>query len=154
MAALDLGLQSISLTVLEDCPDVVAKKLTVVLNEIQGSPDRQLLGALLAELQEEGDDLRLALPFTEVDIEGLLSEVGHGMMPPPEEPKDRRGDPDEQWFSIHARLPADAAEVWQESIERIRQVTTLKDDPKLQAGQIIELLCAEFLASPAPAVSG
>lgn len=152
MGAIDLGLEAIPLTVLDPCPDVVAKKLTVVLNEIKGSPDRQLLGALLADLQNEGDDLTNALPFTTVDVEGLLAEVGAGMNEPPEpkEPNDQRGDPDDEWFSIHARLPMDVGEVWTEAVDRVRSRIDgrLHDDPKIQAGQVIELLCASFLAEP------
>lgn len=148
MAAVDLGLGAIPLSLIDPCPDVVAKKLTVVLNEIHGSPDRQLLGALLGELQDAGDDLMNALPFTQVDIEGLLGEVGAGMAPPePEAPKDRS---DEEWFSINARLPMEFMETWQNAVDTVRgQVERLHDDPKIQAGQVLEVMCAEFLASPA-----
>lgn len=151
MGAVDLGLDAIPITVLHPCPDVVAKKLTVVLNEIKGSPDRQLLGALLGELMDEGDDLQNALPFTQVDVEGLLAEVGKGMAQPPEPgPVDKPGDPDDEWFTIHARLPIGVYEVWSEAIERVRsQVPRLHDDPKIQAGQVIELIAAEYVAGPA-----
>jgi hypothetical protein len=70
--------------------------------------------------------------------------------PQPSEPDDQPADPDDEWFSIHARLPMDAGEVWVEAIDRVKSRIpgTLHDDPKLQAGQVIELLAASYLAEP------
>jgi len=99
----------------------------------------------MAELQELGDDLTNALPFTAVDIDSLLGEM---QSQAPGEPRDKAGEPDDEWFSINARLPMTFYETWANAIETVRgQVDRLHDDPKVQAGQVIEVLTAEFLAS-------
>jgi ParB-like chromosome segregation protein Spo0J len=147
LSAIDLGLQTIPLDVLEPCPDVVAKKLTIVLNETRGKADPQLLGALLAELAPElGDELALALPFSQVDIDGLLAQVGASMAQV--EPQGQPQRTSDEWFTISARVPVDFQEVWQEAVDKVRGALdgSLKDDPRIQAGQVIEVLCAEYLA--------
>lgn len=69
--AVELGYEMIPAVILE-LTDEDAKKLTIVLNETTGDPDVVLLGQLLAEMQEM-DDFRVALPYTDAELEHLLS---------------------------------------------------------------------------------
>lgn len=54
--------------------DAEAKKLTILLNDIKGRHDPDLLGALLADIKIELDidEFMLALPYTEAELTGLL----------------------------------------------------------------------------------
>lgn len=57
-----------------DLDDANAKRLTVILNETRGSAVAADLGALLAEIQADfGDDLINGLPYTELELEQLVS---------------------------------------------------------------------------------
>lgn len=66
-----LGLVTIP-AVVRDLSDDDAKKLTVVLNETTGEADVVLLGRLLADLSSL-DDFQVGLPYTEAELNHLLS---------------------------------------------------------------------------------
>jgi len=54
--------------------DAQAKKLTIILNETRGSADTAELSALLADIRDDlGDELGVGLPYTETELEHLLS---------------------------------------------------------------------------------
>lgn len=69
-----LGLESIP-AVVRDLTDEQAKKLTIVLNETTGDADVALLSKLLNDLQAtyEEDEFRLALPYSDNELEHLLA---------------------------------------------------------------------------------
>lgn len=74
--ALDLGIEQVPIIPLP-LDDVSARKLTVILNETRGNADAVLLGQLLTSLKGMHDDdialLKFALPYTDAELEHLLS---------------------------------------------------------------------------------
>lgn len=58
--------------IVRDLNDDQVKKLTIVLNETTGDPDQLLLAELLTDLSSL-DDFKVALPYTDRELEKLLA---------------------------------------------------------------------------------
>jgi ParB/RepB/Spo0J family partition protein len=73
-AARDEGYTEVLIGILPPMTDAAAKKLTIILNETRGESDVTLLGKLLAEIQrEQAEDLTVGLPYSDSELEHLLS---------------------------------------------------------------------------------
>lgn len=69
----ELGHKDIPCILIHNLQDKDAKKLTIILNETKGSPDKIELGKLLADLQVDfKGDLNIGLPFTSDVINDLI----------------------------------------------------------------------------------
>lgn len=148
----DLGYQVIP-CVVATLSDTAARKLTIVLNETRGEPDDHLLGTLLAELQkEEGEGLRNALRYNDAEVDHLLALATAEV--PDYEPEDTdQTDDAVKWAMFSARIPRDFLPVLEQCEEKVREI--LEADGKdlhhmklVRAGQVLEVLAAEYLAGP------
>lgn len=63
--------------------DAEARKMTVILNDIKGRHDTDLLGALLRELHIEmdADEFAIAMPYTDAELSALLDSVAPPILP-------------------------------------------------------------------------
>lgn len=153
----ELGYKQIPIIVLLDVDDVTAKKLTIVFNETRGEADSVLLGGLLANLKDElGDGFMTALRYDDGELKHLLelADADWNRFEPGGDDEPPAPDDDAGWFTITMRVPSDARDVWdstREAVLREHPDVHLHDDEKVAAGQLLEILCATFLAS---AVSG
>jgi len=71
------GLTEIPVNNLGEVPDVVAKQLTIIMNEVKGNADKDELSKLIKDLNASIDtvDLLTHLPFTEMELNKLLSDA-------------------------------------------------------------------------------
>lgn len=76
-AALELGYTEIAVWNLGDIPDTQAQQLTILMNEIKGTPRIDDLGILMKSLDEQigRDVLEFNMPFSAQQIEDLISTV-------------------------------------------------------------------------------
>lgn len=89
-----LGIETLP-AVVRPLSDDDAKKLTVVLNETHGDPDQLLLAQLLEELSTSmEDDFRVALPYSDKEIDKLLA-LANPDETPPRDPDPPPADPTE-----------------------------------------------------------
>ncbi|MNT90597.1 hypothetical protein D3C72_2315300 [compost metagenome] len=93
------------------------------------------------------------LPFDTAELDSLIQrgnlEAGELQLPEvkltPSEPK--KPEPDDEWVRFRVAMSAQAFEVYQQALERVRQVADLHPDPAIAHGQVLEVLAAEFLAT-------
>lgn len=124
--------------------DVEARKLTVILGEIEGEPDPRKLGGVLAEIAEgEGEDFSKALPYTEAELDALLAYGPHAL---------EAGEQTE-WRTLSAQVPREFLAVYQAVEEKVGAL--LAQDGKalhpkraVRRGQVLEILAADYLAGP------
>lgn len=138
--------------VIHGLPDAEAKKLTIVMNETRGSADKIELAQLLSEIKDDlGDDLGLALPYEENELEELikLSEVDWDQFDedvddPFEE--NAEGDGDTGWNTITIKISDEAMDVVKQAKDLIEEAmdNKVKDAP-IQWGLILEYLAADYL---------
>lgn len=76
-AALELGYTEVAVWNLGDIPDTQAQQLTILMNEIKGTPRIDDLGILMKSLDEQigRDVLEMNMPFSAQQIEDLISTV-------------------------------------------------------------------------------
>ena len=148
--ATELKLKSIPICVI-DVSDVEAKKLTIILNETRGEADAVDLGTLLAEIQADDDNLMEALPYTESQLENLISlaELDIPDYEAGEEPvRVKVEDPNEEWHTINMRVPKLVQTVFEQARDAINDELdgNLHKDAEIANGQALEILCAHYLS--------
>lgn len=128
-AAKEVGLTELPFNVIV-IDDARAKKLTIVLNELKGKPDTEILAALLGDIKlEMGDDVEFlkGLPFNESDLHGLLShdEIDwQSKDGAPEGIAPEKGD----WRVVTIQLPKDVAARFKEQLERVKKLLHPDED--------------------------
>ena len=137
-----LGYEEAEVTVIEGLTDEEAKQLTIVLNETRGSPDQAKLGTLLRDLLENVPkaDLLDVLPIDPVRFDRLagLEDFDWGTL---DDKAVEGAEGHARWVERTYRLPADAALVIDEAIEKA------KDGEELQDWQGLEAIAADFLST-------
>jgi len=148
-AAIELGLTDVPIAIIHGLGDAEAKKLTVVLNETRGSADTLELATLLADIALTDENLIEGLPYDETQLANLLEiakfempDYGDGDPPPAAEGA-------EGWEIVPMRVPASIAKLFKQCAEAIKAEHELSDqsDEAIANGQILEALCAAYLAS-------
>lgn len=138
--------------VIHGLPDAEAKKLTIVMNETRGSADKIELAQLLSEIKDDlGDELGLALPYEENELEELikLSEVDWDQFDediddPFEE--DTEGDGDTGWNTITIKISDEAMDVVKQAKDLVEEAMDGKSkDAPIQWGLVLEYLAADYL---------
>lgn len=146
-AAVDLGLKKIAATVL-DVSDSEAKKLTIVLNETRGEADTMDLAMLLAEIKVDDPNLLEALPYTQEQLDNLVgladlddwNDLGDGS-------KEPGAKADDGWTTVPVRVPALVASMFEQVVEMVQERgVSPHDDTAIANGQVLEVLCAEYVA--------
>lgn len=149
LASKDEGLEEIPATILHDCSDRAAKKLTVVLNRLRGQPEHELTAALLADLARTGgtEDLVQVLPYDDAELR-LMLDLASNAWDLSSEPQ-AGIDHDDPWTTLKVRVPKEAVGV----IERALKLAGRSDraSKETQMGLGLERIAADFLAgAPQP----
>lgn len=130
--------------------DVTAKKITIVSNN-HGDPEAHLLGSLLIDLEAAGDDLSVALAYSEGELEHLkgLAAYDWGEFDPPDEDQLRARAKGANFQMVVAKCPRDFADVWQEACDQARREFDLEpqQDEQLANAQVLQALVARYLGS-------
>jgi len=151
-AALELGMTDVPIAIIHDLSDGEAKKLTIILNETRGSANTLELAVLLSDIAETDTNLIEALPYDETQLSNLL-EISKFEMPDYGDGEAPAGsmsaDGAEGWEILPMRVPASIAKLFSSCSEAIKAEHELKDqsDQAIANGQILEALCAAYLAS-------
>lgn len=76
--AAELGLKTIPAINLGPISDQQAKKLTIIANELRGSPEPALLAALLRDLavEQKSSELSVELPMSTAEIDAMIKASG------------------------------------------------------------------------------
>lgn len=145
-AAGTAGLAELPVTVLVDCDDRTAKKLTIILNRMRGQSQQELTAKLVASLAPEGlDDLTNHLPFDDGELRVLL-DLAAGAWDLGAEPKSLvLGDPDE-WATLKTRIPKEAVSVVERALDACAQELAIKGTRESKRGLALEAMCADYLA--------
>ena len=143
-AGSDLGLMEFPCVSLGEVPDEVAKKLTIVMNELHGQADPTKMGDLLNEILSSSsmEDLLIGLPYSEDILAGFLGVPELPPLPGLEKPP--APDPEgtkEPWVERLYKLPKTAALIVDEAIEKA------KDGDPVENWQALERVAADYLAS-------
>lgn len=137
--------------------DADAKKLTVIMNETRGSADKIELAKLLASLEsdfEELEELNFGLPYEDIELQELidLADVDWGNYGNSDEgnsDSDNQEDgSDDEWYSVGCKIPGEVLDVFNQVRNLISEEKDLHEDRAIANGQILEILCAEYLAIP------
>lgn len=130
--------------------DQQAKRLTVILNETRGSADKVELAKLFDSLDMDAADLIIGLPYTDEELDGLLKLAdfdfdhfaggsGQGEAP----------DPDDQWASIHVRVPMAVMPLWEDARQRAEKIA--EGEPHgnvaVRNGLALEVIIADWMNS-------
>ena len=136
-----LGYTEVETTVIEGLTDEEAKQLTIVLNETRGHADPTKLGVLLRDLLEDipKSDLLDVLPIRPEQFDRLAGLEGFDWGTLDDNPG--LAGTGRSWVERTYRLPAEAALVIDEAIEKA------KDGEELQDWQGLEMVAADFLAT-------
>lgn len=124
-----------------DVDDAHAKKLTIVMNETRGRADMARLGALLSEIKLElGDDLKIGLPYTAVQLNELMDMGAFDWSELDIPVDDFELDNDDQSgnYKIAALLEPETGLRWKALLAEYK--AELPKDAKLAAGAMIARL--------------
>jgi len=140
----DLGMEAFPCVNLGLVDDAVAKKLTIIDNELHGQADPTQMGDLLTEILQltSLEELLVALPYSEDVLAGFiglpdLPAIGEGGDPTPPPPDPNK----EPWVERLYKLPKTAALIVDEAIEKA------KDGDPMENWQALERVAADYLAS-------
>lgn len=122
--------------------DAQAKKLTIIMNETRGRAELGELAILLDDISKDvGDDLLIGLPYSEKQLNDLLSlsefdwdNLAAVELPDPADYEENN----ESIAKIVAHLTPEAEILWKEAL--IKHATFLPKDSKQAAGKLIEIL--------------
>lgn len=139
---MELGLTEFPCWNLGPISDDTAKQLTPILNELHGSPDSEKLGALLKDLATRVSEpmLRAVMPFDRQRFDQLIGEitVDWGALEQKRAGMDSASE--ERWVERVYRMPADAADVVDQAIEKAKGEADAKEN-----WQGLEYISAEFM---------
>ena len=140
--------------VVREMDDVIARKISLIDNELHGQADPITLGALLREIMEQEGPVEVlrGLPYTD-DI--LRSLTGFppipsvpSAAPPPGAPSPRAdGAPAEKWVERTYRMPESVAQVIDDAVEKVKMNELGSTGQAIETFQALEVLAAEYLAS-------
>jgi len=119
--------------------DAVAKQLTIVLNEVKGSPEKDKLSDLLKDLlkSETTEELLTVLPYSKEKFEELVNVPAFDWDSFEEGRKQTRSE--DTWVERIYRLPSEAAQVLD------RAIAAAKEEPDTPDGIALERIAADFL---------
>jgi len=126
-----------------EATDDEAMQLTPILNELHGTPNQDKLGILLRDLMDRGvpeQELRVTMPFGRERFDELIGEmtVDWDAL---NRKREAMEDTAERWVERVYRMPAAAAEVVDQAIDKARQEANVEND-----WQGLEYVAAEFMA--------
>jgi ParB-like chromosome segregation protein Spo0J len=141
-AGIDEGMIEFPCVVLEDITEDEAKELTIILTDTRGSMQEDRLSALVKDLAERRDAVRLAtiLPYDRGRMDSLLEkrEIDWSEL---EKRRVQAKDETERWVERIYRMPVDAAGVVDEAIRKVREEEEIEQD-----WRALEFIAADFLA--------
>ena len=115
--------------------------MTPILNELHGTADSEKLGALLKDLatRQSEVELRAVMPFARERFDELIGAitVDWGAL---ENQRAKLGDNEERWVARVFRMPAEAAEVVDQAIDKAKGEADASND-----WQGLEFIAAEFM---------
>jgi len=152
LAAKEAGLKSIP-CIVREMSEQRARELTLLLNKAEGDDDWEALREALRALEEDFNLTReeisdlTAFDLNEIDdlLTFSLDDLASLAQLAKEAPEP--DDEEMQWVRRSFRLPASAARVVDEAIQRVEQ------QEGVQAWRALELICADFLAGAEQDVS-
>lgn len=139
------GIEEFPVIVL-DVDEDEAKELTIILNETRGESEPDLLSGLLRDLAERRERIRMEslLPFDKGRLDQFLErrEIDWEELDKRREDLSKRQGKTDQWVEKVYRMPAAAASVIDEAIERVREEEGVDQD-----WRALEMISADFLGS-------
>jgi len=137
-AWMQLGQDSIPVWNVGPIPDIVAKQLSIVLNETRGSAEKQKLADLLQDLlkSETTESLIDVLPYSKEAFAELVNLPAFDW----EEFEKQTPRQVDSWVERIYRLPIEAVKVLDQAIERA------KDGESIPDGVALERIAADYLA--------
>lgn len=121
-----------------------AMQLTPILNELHGTADADKLGALLKDLTSRLGEQRVrdVMPFSRERFDAAIGAITVDWDALGQKRAALANSSEERWVERVFRMPADAAEIVDQAIERARTEAAGSSND----WQGLEYVCAEFLA--------
>ena len=125
-----------------DVDDDEARMLTPILNELHGTADSQKLSELLKDLAQRRSEqeLRELMPYSRDRFDELIGEISVDWNALEQKRQAAQQTTEERWVERVYRMPADAAAVVDQAVEKARSDAEVADDWKG-----LEFVCAEYL---------
>jgi hypothetical protein len=147
-ACIDLG-RKIPAHSVGEVDDVIAKKLTIALNEIHGVADPVEMGRLLDDLMSNSsmDELLAGLPMTEDTVKAFTNAAGiewPGDAPAAPVSTPTPGE-QERWVERTYRVPSSVAEVLDQALEKAKRELESGGSIATDA-RALEIIAAEYMA--------
>lgn len=119
-----------------------AMQLTPILNELRGHADSTKLGDLLKDLMQRQPEQRLreVMPFARERFDELIGQISVDWGALEQKRVSMETASEERWVERIYRMPADAAEVIDQAVERAKTEAGASND-----WQGLEFVAAEFL---------
>ena len=142
-AAKILKMKKIPVNNLGVIDDIECQSLTILLNEVRGKADSQLMADLLMDIEKQigREELERIMPFTEIEIDHFINTALLDFESiSSQEPKNDSINDD--FKTISFRLPKEVADQLEEQIKRFKKALYPEDDPKdVSIIQPIEAIC-------------
>lgn len=145
-AAQELGWDEVSVWDLGNLTDAESKQLTVIMNELSGSPEIDELAILLADLDESiGRDVLVDnMPFTEEQIDDLIATIDFSWTNFEAEEDEEEAGEAVHMVRLEFRMTENEAKVVEQALTRtsIEQGLELTNDVESRT-QVLLALCAK-----------
>lgn len=137
------GYRTFPVVLLRDIDDETAKQLTIVLNETRGSPDKGKLAALVRDLAAKRDQAQLqrVLPYTAEQMRSMVTGMDQIDWDSLHQKRDQLKQDRERWVERVFRMPAEAAQVVDDAIERVKTQEGIETD-----WRALEMIAADSMA--------
>ena len=130
-----------------------AKKLTIVMNETHGNPDKIELAQLLSEINEiQGDATNYALPYDETELQELIALADVDRESQYDDGGDYTEFPDSEYqdtedTTVVAIVPGDMYSIVEEAYNEVFATLDESGTEKKVWGLILVQLCQHYLAA-------
>ena len=136
--------------IIHGLPDGEAKKLTIVMNETRGSADKIELAQLLAEIENEVDDIGLALPYEPDELAELIqmADMDWDSFNAIED-EDPDPVPQEEGSAITFTvcMEQSALDVLNQAKDLVSDSVSLSKNPAVAWGTVLERLALDYTAN-------
>lgn len=140
--------------VIHGLPDGEAKKLTIVMNETRGAADKIELAQLLAQIQDEVEDLGNALPYDSSELEEIIKladvdwdSFSENFTPDSLDPSAIGGDPTDDFIRITISVTRETMDMMDQAKSLVSDEMDLHKDKAVAWGEVIGKVMQDYLAA-------
>ena len=146
-----IGSAEIFIVDIGEATDREAKELTVILNELHGSPEFDALGALLHSIAEDTsvEEMLTTMPFPEEEMRALINLGEDPMKDYGSTPAPSVGtSPTKDWETLKFRVPPGGKEIVEGAIAAALGLDKLCAPKDVKEGIELDRVCRDYMGVP------